>query len=192
VREILETNALREVTGIPLTTTQLRLLSLASRGKRHHVQEVAEFLGVSPPAITKNIDKLERFGLVSRSSLAGDRRATMLEASAKGRRLVRSYERRKAKHLEAALAPFRPDEIGQFAELLRRFSLALLALDSSGETGCLRCAAEIDADCPVIRIQGGCPCAESDGDDLNESRARRSSASSDDPGSSLTHRSEGA
>ncbi len=48
---------------------------------RHQAGELAEFLGVSAPAATKNIDKLERFGLVVRSPSKGDRRATQLSAS---------------------------------------------------------------------------------------------------------------
>ena len=59
VREILEVKLLREVSDAHLTLPQLQLLKLMVRDGQHQVTEVAHFLGVSPPAATKNIDKLE-------------------------------------------------------------------------------------------------------------------------------------
>lgn len=162
VREVLEFKPLREVTGTPLSPTQFRLLALARRSRQHHVRSMAGLLGVSPPAATKNIDKLERLGLVSRSPSTGDRRATTLAVSVRGRELVRQYEKRKAQRLSAALSRFQPAEVEQFTDLLKRFSLALLASDSPRSTSCLRCAAQIEVDCPVGQMHGGCPCSQAD------------------------------
>ena len=92
VRDLLELKVLREVTDDPLTLPQFHLLKLISLNGTHQVGEVAQFLGVSPPAATKNIDKLEGLGLVARSPSTDDRRATLLASSHKGRRLVKRYE----------------------------------------------------------------------------------------------------
>jgi DNA-binding MarR family transcriptional regulator len=93
VREVLEVKLLREVTTAPLTLPQLQLLKLMVRDGQHQLTQVARFLGVSPPAATKNIDKLVGLGLARRERSTGDRRATLLSASPEGRRLVEDYER---------------------------------------------------------------------------------------------------
>lgn len=157
VREILELKLLREVTPLTLTLSQFHLLKLISHNGQHHVGEVAEFLGVSPPAATKNVDKLERFDLVRRTPSRGDRRATLLSVSPKGRELVRAYEELKGARLGPVLERFRSDELEQLAGLLERFSVALLEQELEEDGICLRCAAYIDTSCPVGRVRGGCP-----------------------------------
>ena len=119
--------------------------------------QLADFLGVSPPAATKSIDKLEGLGLVTRSRSTGDRRATLLAVSPEGRRLVEAYEALKTSRLSPVLGDFQPDELTQFGDLLERFALSLLEHEPPEEDFCLRCAAYVEADCPVGRVRGGCP-----------------------------------
>ncbi|MFQ5600485.1 MAG: MarR family winged helix-turn-helix transcriptional regulator, partial [Candidatus Krumholzibacteriia bacterium] len=71
VREVLETKYLAEVSQQPITLPQFHLLKLISLNGHHQVHEIADFLGVSSPAATKNIDKLERLDLVSRTPCLG-------------------------------------------------------------------------------------------------------------------------
>jgi DNA-binding MarR family transcriptional regulator len=157
VRDLLEIKVLREVTDDPLTLPQFHLLKLISLNGSHQVGEVAQFLGVSPPAATKNIDKLEGLGLVARSPSTDDRRATLLASSSKGRGLVRRYEALKEERLEPVLDGFSKKEIGQLTRLLERFSLLLISQQDSGEGLCLRCSAYYDEACPVNHLRDGCP-----------------------------------
>lgn len=159
VREVLELKLIREASPVPLTLSQFHLLKLMFLNGRHQVGEVADFLGVSPPAATKNIDKLEAHGLVVRAPSSGDRRATLLSVSPKGRRLVRRYEELKTARLSPVLARFRPEELEQLSRLLERFSLLLLEKELRGEGDgvCLRCDAYIQSGCPVGQLRGGCP-----------------------------------
>jgi DNA-binding MarR family transcriptional regulator len=157
VRDLLEIKILRDVTTDPLTLPQFHLLKLISLNGSHQVGEVAQFLGVSPPAATKNIDKLEGLGLVVRSPSTDDRRATLLASSPKGRRLVRRYEALKEERLEPVLGGFSRQEIGQFTRLLERFSLQLIRQEDSDEGLCLRCSAYYDDVCPVNHLRDGCP-----------------------------------
>jgi DNA-binding MarR family transcriptional regulator len=147
------------VSTVPLTLSQFHLLKLMFLNGRHQVGEVADFLGVSPPAATKNVDKLEAHGLVVRAPSKGDRRATLLSVSPKGRRLVRRYEELKAARLSPVLAKFQPEELRQLSRLLERFSLSLLEkeIPRQGDGVCLRCDAYIQSGCPVGRLRGGCP-----------------------------------
>ena len=157
VRDLLELKVLRQVTDAPLTLPQFHLLKLISLNGSHQVGEVAQFLGVSPPAATKNIDKLEGLGLVHRSPSAEDRRARILESSRKGRRLVRRYEALKEERLEPVLDGFSTQELEQFTRLLERFSLLLINQEDSGEGLCMRCSAYYDEACPVNHLRNGCP-----------------------------------
>jgi DNA-binding MarR family transcriptional regulator len=157
VREIMESRYLNEVTAHSLTLPQFHLLKLITLNGHHQVGEVAEFLGVSSPAASKNIDKLEGLGLVSREHSKGDRRAILLTSSLKGRRLVRKYEELKAQRLEPVLAHFRPEQIDEMAHMLERFSVLLFDKEKSEEGFCLRCAAYCEQSCPVGHVLGNCP-----------------------------------
>jgi len=157
VQEILEIKLLREVSQDPLTLSQFHLLKLISLNGQHQVGQVADFLGVSAPAASKNIDKLERLGLVARAQCKGDRRATLLASSRKGRGLVKRYEKLKASRLTPVLEAFSTEELRQLTGLLERFSLALIDSDETDQGLCFRCSAYFEDNCPVIHHHDGCP-----------------------------------
>ena len=157
VRDVLETRMLQEVSPFPLSLSQFHILKLMSIDGDHQIGEVADFLGVTPPAATKNIDKLERLGLVVRRPSKGDRRATLLSVSPLGRRLVLNYEELKAARLYPVLEEFDETELNDFSELLKRFSVALFRMEGNDAGYCLRCAAYLEEDCPIGEVRGGCP-----------------------------------
>jgi DNA-binding MarR family transcriptional regulator len=156
VREILEVKLLREVSEAALTLPQLQLLKLMARDGQHQVSEAAHFLGVSPPAATKNIDKLEGLGLIVRERSTGDRRATLLSVSPEGRRLVEEYERRKAQLVTPVLERFRPEELHQLTTLMERFSVSLLERETPEAGFCARCCGYVESGCPVDWLLGDC------------------------------------
>jgi len=156
VREILEVKLLREVSAVSLTLPQLQLLKLMVRDGPHQLTEVARFLGVSPPAATKNTDKLVRLGLVRRERCTGDRRATLLSVNPAGRHLVEAYERRKAELLTQVLERFRPEELAQLTRLMERFSISLLERETPEAGFCARCCGYVEAGCPVNWLLGDC------------------------------------
>jgi len=157
IEEILGSRYLDEVCEHSLTLAQFNLLKLIALNGHHQVGEVAHFLGVSSPAVSKNIDKLERLGLVIRSTSEGDRRATLLAASDEGYGLVRRYEMLKAERLAPVLERFGDERVDQLSTLLEQFAVSLLQHERPGRGYCLRCAVYIDEDCPVGSIRGGCP-----------------------------------
>jgi MarR family transcriptional regulator, organic hydroperoxide resistance regulator len=160
VREILEIKFLAEVTPHSLTLAQFHLLKAIALNGNHQIGEVAVCLGMSPPAATKNLDKLQRLGLILRSPSKGDRRAILISPSAKGRRLVQEYEALKADRLSPVLENFSPGELDRMVELLKRFSLSLIKREDTGAGLCLWCAAYCQKHCPVGEVRGGCPYGE--------------------------------
>lgn len=157
VRDVLEVDALRETTRLPLSLAQLHLVKIMCLNGERPLGQVAALLGVSGPAATKTVDKLERLGLVVRAPSATDRRRRMLRVSDSGRRLVRDYEACKAGHVGVALDALTPDERERLSELLERFALSLLRSEGPDRGPCLRCAACVDPGCPIGRMRGGCP-----------------------------------
>lgn len=157
IREIVEIKLLDEATPLPLTTSQFHVLKLMVVTGDHQIGELAEFLGISAPAVTKNVDKLERFGLVVRSPSPDDRRAVMLSASVKGRRVVQQYEQLISARLAPILEDFTSEETEQMCDLLERFSVSILKRERTGRGFCLRCAAYIETGCPVGHVRGSCP-----------------------------------
>ncbi|MGB5293521.1 MAG: MarR family transcriptional regulator [Thermoanaerobaculia bacterium] len=148
---------LHEVSDEDLSLSQLHLLKLITLDGEHQMGQVAEFLGISPPAATKNIDKMERLGLVSRIPSTGDRRATLLQPSRQGRKLVSRYEALKEDRLAPVLEGFNKKELKQMADLLERFSLRLIHAQEPMSQICLRCSAYYDEHCPIPHLQNGCP-----------------------------------
>lgn len=157
VQEILELKLLREVSPDPLSLSQFHLLKLISLNGQHQVGQVADFLGVSAPAASKSIDKLERLGLVSREQCKGDRRATLLASSRRGRQLVKRHEEIKARRLMPVLESFSTEDLRQLTHLLERFSVALIDAEDTGEGLCFRCSAYFDDNCPVTHFHDDCP-----------------------------------
>ncbi len=92
VREFLEVKLLEEVSRERLTPAQFHLLKLTVCCGTPKVGDVAQFLGISAPSASKNIDKLERLGLVERVPSQQDRRATTLRSTKRGSELVARYE----------------------------------------------------------------------------------------------------
>jgi len=157
IQDLLETRILREVSAPPLTLSQFHLLKLMSLDGHRQVGEVAGFLGVSAPAATKTIDKLERLGLITRKHSTEDRRAILLSPSAKGLRLVDRYMNAMNRRLAPVLKEFSRTEIARLTDLLERFALCLIGQDKNENDMCLRCAAYYDEDCSVAKARGGCP-----------------------------------
>ena len=131
IGEVLEREPLHQAGGEGMTVRQLQLLEFIG-GAVHHIDDVARFLGVTPPAATKAVDKLEALGLVTRASWAADRRLTLLTCSEAGELLVARIRWRQQQTLARAMEGFTDREIDELAQLLERYALALMATTSTG------------------------------------------------------------
>ena len=155
VREVLELSLLREAGVDGMTPRQLHLLEFIGMNP-HHLDDVAKFLGVTPPAATKAVDTLERHGLVMRKPHDTDRRVTVLNSTPAGRNLVEKYHVLEQEKLDGIMNGFTDAEAGQLADLLERFSLALIKSGSNGNGVCLRCSGHYDSGCPLQFHEPGC------------------------------------
>ena len=156
LREFLETSFLEQLCRHRLTRNQFCSLKLIASNADIQIGELAWSLGISPAAGSKNIDRLEEFGLVVRETSPADRRVILLSASREGRRLVAEFERLKAARLAPVIEELGEERTDELCELLQDVCLKLLETNSNPGAPCMRCAGYYREDCAVEELQGDC------------------------------------
>ncbi len=109
--------------ALGITPERLSVLSVLVYGGPALLGRLATIEQVTPPAITRHVDALERDGLARREAVAGDRRAVRVRATTAGRRLVERGRRSRIRAVAALLADL---DDGTVAEV-DRVSSQLLA-----------------------------------------------------------------
>jgi DNA-binding MarR family transcriptional regulator len=99
-----------------VTAAQAALLGAVDAYPDYGVKELAAREGISPPAITRNLDRLEEAGLIDRSRSTSDARRITLAVTPKGRTTLRSIRSQRTALLVSMLAELSPDELEQVAE----------------------------------------------------------------------------
>ena len=93
----------RETEQFGVTGSQATLLWLVKRSPGLSLRALAEMEGISPPALSGHIDRLERSGLLTRVRSTTDRRRVGLELTHDGDRLLRSVRERRTAWLAERL-----------------------------------------------------------------------------------------
>jgi DNA-binding MarR family transcriptional regulator len=155
VRGTLEDRCLRQVTQLRLTIPQVNLLRLIDHSGTHGVGEMADLLGMSQPAASKNVDKLVRMKLVERQVQESDRRTTALYLTEEGGELIRRYEQLKEEKLKQALGSLGAREMDALTEGLEKMSYLILKGESS-QGICIRCSAYYTNYCPLRSLAISC------------------------------------
>lgn len=108
------------------------LATLRRIGPQHALRamEFSDRLMLTSSGTTKRLDRLERAGLIRRRSDAGDRRGTVIELTAKGRRLVDATTADHLRNEARLLGALTKAEQQQLAGLLRKLQLGLPPLES--------------------------------------------------------------
>ena len=156
LREFLEEDFLHRASHLKLTRSQFCFLKLIAVNSDLQVGELARSLGVSPAASSKNLDKLERLGLVSRTPSSEDRRVILLTASRHGKRLVREYEQLKAAQIAPVIEGLGSEKTELLCNLLEEVCVGVLARAPHPRETCLRCAGYYRPDCAFEQLHGEC------------------------------------
>ena len=156
LREFLEEGFLDRVCRRRLTRSQFCFLKLITANSDLQVGELARCLGVSPAASSKNLDRLERLGLVYRETSDQDRRAILLKATAEGAELVRDYERLKAAQLAPVIDSLGREKTEVLCDLLEEVCAGMLAQAEVPRETCMRCAGYYRPNCSFEKLQGEC------------------------------------
>jgi DNA-binding MarR family transcriptional regulator len=101
----------KETEQFGVTSRQLTLLWLVRQRPGLNLRELAAEEGVSPPATSGSVDRLERQGLLERLRSAEDRRRVGLVLTPAGARLLRRVRERRTAWLAERLNGLSPDEL---------------------------------------------------------------------------------
>ncbi len=116
---------MRQGAGTDLTMAQFRALVTLHRSPGASLSDVADEVGVSPPAMSKLIDGLVERGLVERTAQANDRRRVELVASAEGRKALERVRMAVQARVAERLASLTPTQRSAIAEAMAALDAAL-------------------------------------------------------------------
>jgi DNA-binding MarR family transcriptional regulator len=101
----------KETEQLGVTARQATLLWLVKRSPGLSLAELAAEEGISPPALSGHVDRLERAGLIERVRSTEDRRRVGLRLTAEGARLLRRVRARRTTWLAEHLRALDPAEL---------------------------------------------------------------------------------
>ncbi len=101
----------KETEQLGVTARQATLLWLVRRSPGLSLAELAAEEGISPPALSGHVDRLERAGLIERVRSTDDRRRVGLRLTEDGARLLRRVRARRTTWLADRLGMLEPTEL---------------------------------------------------------------------------------
>jgi len=105
----------KETEQLGVTARQATLLWLVKRSPGLSLAELAAEEGISPPALSGYVDRLERAGLLARVRSTEDRRRVGLELTDEGQKLLRRIRARRTTWLAARLGELDAAELDALA-----------------------------------------------------------------------------
>jgi DNA-binding MarR family transcriptional regulator len=102
----------KETEQLGITARQATLLWLVKRSPGLSLAELAAEEGISPPALSGHVDRLERAGLLERVRSSEDRRRVGLRLTEEGARVMRNVRARRTTWLAERLRVLDPEELG--------------------------------------------------------------------------------
>jgi DNA-binding MarR family transcriptional regulator len=112
----------REARAVGVSPEQTALLAAIKHAPGIGVRELAAAERISPPALTKHVDRLERDGLVARAASDSDRRRVGLTLTDDGQRLLRRVRSRRTAWLALRLRGLAPHELDAVANAIEPLS----------------------------------------------------------------------
>jgi DNA-binding MarR family transcriptional regulator len=101
----------KETEQLGITARQATLLWLVKRSPGLSLAELAAEEGISPPALSGHVDRLERAGLLERVRSSEDRRRVGLRLTEEGARVMRNVRARRTTWLAERLRVLDPEEL---------------------------------------------------------------------------------
>jgi DNA-binding MarR family transcriptional regulator len=108
----------KETEQLGITARQATLLWLVKRSPGLSLAELAAEEGISPPALSGHVDRLERAGLIERVRSSEDRRRVGLRLTDEGTRLLRRVRARRTTWLTDRLGALEPAELEAIADAI--------------------------------------------------------------------------
>jgi DNA-binding MarR family transcriptional regulator len=100
------------------------MCKLADEGPQR-LGALAATFGLDPSTITRQVQALEEVGLATRSTDQTDRRASILDLSDTGRKVLEETRSHRRARMQQALADWPEADVKDFARLLLEFNMSL-------------------------------------------------------------------
>jgi len=108
----------KETEQLGITARQATLLWLVKQSPGLSLAELAAEEGISPPALSGHVDRLERAGLIERVRSSEDRRRVGLRLTDEGARLLKRVRARRTTWLTDRLGALEPAELDAIARAI--------------------------------------------------------------------------
>ena len=108
----------KETEQLGITARQATLLWLVKQSPGLSLAELAAEEGISPPALSGHVDRLERAGLIERVRSSEDRRRVGLRLTDEGARLLKRVRARRTTWLTDRLGALEPAELEAIARAI--------------------------------------------------------------------------
>lgn len=111
--------------GSKLTPSKVRALALIAESGGLRIGELADRVGVDDTTATRMVDRLEELGVAERQGAEGDRRATLVGLTDKGKELTAGVAAQRQLFFCDVLEALEPDEREQLVHLTAKAALVL-------------------------------------------------------------------
>ncbi len=152
--DVITTRTLSDA-GSDITVSQMEALKYLQRHGSCSAAQLADGLHMSPPAVTKLVDRLLRKGMVTRRENPDDRRSVEISLTDSGRLTVERIRARRSQVFELILDRMTHEEREMLERGLRAFLAAGLNDARVVEALCLHCGDESTPQCPLIDAYRG-------------------------------------
>jgi len=156
VLEICLKDNLQKSTDLNLSHNQFYLLKILSNRDKLGISEIANVLGISNAAASKNIENMQKEGLVIRSVGEEDRRQQFVSIAKDGQCIITKFNTVSSKKQNAVLSKFSENEKGQFLGYLGKFIQGLLSDQQKTDLICMQCDGNCGNDCVISACSGTC------------------------------------
>jgi DNA-binding MarR family transcriptional regulator len=123
----------RTVAAVPLDRAAVMVLGQLAEAGPRRPGELAARLGVEPPHVTRQVQRLQQAGYADRVPDPGDRRAHLIQLTPAGKAASDRIRQAGETGMQTALAHWPPQELHQLATLLHRMVDDFLAYAAEEE-----------------------------------------------------------
>jgi DNA-binding MarR family transcriptional regulator len=123
----------RTVAAVPLDRAAVMVLGQLAEAGPMRPGELAARLGVEPPHVTRQVQRLQQVGYADRVPDPGDRRAHLIQLTPAGKAASDRIRQAGETGMQTALAHWPPQELHQLATLLHRMVDDFLAYAAEEE-----------------------------------------------------------
>ena len=156
VTEICQRSTLQSASNANLTRNQFTILKALSSEQKFQISDLARVLDISIPAVSKNIDRLEKLEMVARRTNLEDRRSLELVLLEDGLSVIRQFDEVLGKKQEHLVNQFSDQEKEVLLDLLKRVITFTLSEEQNTELICLQCGGNCGEYCVVESTLGDC------------------------------------